>query len=123
VAARELAVGWAFTHGFFCEPTDLRRITVYPGRISLMVEDPSRGGAAWSALLVGASDDELEAELKPLEEIAISSVLIDDVEREGRWQISKERFLGVVARVFNRFENELGAGGYHFAAAADDEGV
>jgi FdhD protein len=123
VAARELAVGWAFTHGYFCQPADLRRITVYPGRISLMVEDPSRGGAAWSTMLVGASDDELEAELKPLEGIAISSVLIDDVDREGRWQISKERFLGVVARVFNRFDHELGAGGYHFAAAADDEGV
>jgi FdhD protein len=122
IAAREMAVGWAFTHGYFSRPDDLRRITVYPGRISLMVEDPSRGGPAWSSALVGASDDELEVELSPIEEFAISTVFVEDSEHDGRWRISKERFLGVVARVFNRFENEVGAGGYHFAAAADDEG-
>src|SRR5262245_6578160 len=81
VAAREMAVGWAFTHGYFSQPEDLRRITVYPGRISLMVEDPSRGGPAWSSMLVGAIDDELEVELTPIEDFAISSVFTDDSER------------------------------------------
>jgi FdhD protein len=124
VAAREMAVGWAFTNGYFSCPEDLRRVTVYPGRISIMVEDPSQGGTAWSSLLLGASAPDLEMELQPVDSPQpISSVLMDEDERECRWRISKERFLGVVARVFNRFENDRCAGGYHHAAAADDEGV
>jgi FdhD protein len=126
VAAREMAVGWAFTNGYFSCPEDLQRITDYPGRISIMVEDPSRGGVAWSSFLMGAgaSAPDLEMELQPVDSSPpISVVLMDEDERERRWRISKERFLGIVARVFNRIENDRCAGGYHHAAAADDEGV
>src|SRR4051794_18293964 len=106
IAAREMAVGWAFTHGYFSQPDDLKRITVYPGRISLMVEDPSKGGPGWSSVLACAADEELEVELDPVEDFVMSSVFTDDSERNARWRISKEPFLGVVARVFNRFEQE-----------------
>jgi FdhD protein len=124
VAAREMAIGWAFTNGYFSCPEDLRRVTIYPGRISIMVEDPSQGGVSRSSMLIGASVADLEMELKPFDSPPpISAVIMGDDERERSWRISKERFLGVVARVFNRFENDRCAGGYHHAAAADDEGV
>lgn len=122
VAAREMAIGWAFTNGYFSRAEDLRRVTVYPGRISLMVEDPSQGGVAGSSLLVAAADDDLDPELVPANRAPISAALMDGEECESRWRISKERFVGVVARVFNRLEQDLVAG-YHIAAAADDEGV
>jgi FdhD protein len=123
VAARELAVGWAFTNGYLTCHDDLQRITVYPGRISLMVEDASHGGATWSSLLIGAVDPSAAPGSPELPDASLSLRLREDDERERRWRISKERFLGIVARVFHRFENDRVAGGYHHAAAADDEGV
>jgi len=120
VAAKELAIGWAFTNGFFFSPDELRRVTIYPGRISLMVDDPSRGSI--SSLMMDTAP-ELDLELDAALALPpVSAVLVEDDERENRWRISKERFLGVVARVFNRFEKDEG-GGYQYAAAADDEGV
>jgi FdhD protein len=123
VATRELAIGWAFTNGYISSHHDLRRITIYPGRISLMVEDPSNGGVTWSSLLIGAVDPSAAPGSPDLPDGSLSLQLRDEDERERRWRISKERFLGIVARVFYRFENDRSADGYHHAAAADDEGV
>jgi FdhD protein len=123
IAARELAVGWAFTNGYIAHHDDLQRITVYPGRISLMVEDASKGGVTWSSLLIGAVDPSTSPENPDLPDASLSLRLREDDERERRWRISKERFLGIVARVFHRFESDRGAAGFHHAAAADDEGV
>jgi FdhD protein len=123
VAARELAVGWAFTNGYLKNHADLQRVTIYPGRISLMVEDASSGGVTWSSLLIGAVDPSLSAETPILPDASLSLRLREEDERERRWRISKERFLSIVARVFHRFEQDRVAGGYHHAAAADDDGV
>jgi FdhD protein len=123
VAARELAVGWAFTNGYLKNHADLQRVTIYPGRISLMVEDASGGGVNWSSLLIGAVDPSLSAETPILPDASLSLRLREEDERERRWRISKERFLSIVARVFHRFEQDRVAGGYHHAAAADDDGV
>jgi FdhD protein len=123
IAARELAVGWAFTNGYLTSHADLQRVTVYPGRISLMVEDASGGNASWSSLLIGAVDPAKAAEVPNLPDPSLSLRLREEDERERRWRISKEQFLGIVARVFHRFEQDRVAGGYHHAAAADDEGV
>jgi FdhD protein len=123
VAARELAVGWAFTNGYLKNHADLQRVTIYPGRISLMVEDASGGGATWSSVLIGAVDPSFSAETPIFPDASLSLQLREEDERERRWRISKERFLGIVARVFHRFEQDRVAGGYHHAAAADDDGV
>jgi FdhD protein len=123
VAVRELAIGWAFTNRYIASHDDLRRITVYPGRVSLMVEDPSNGGVSWSSLLIGAVDPSAAPDIPDLPDGSLSLRLRDEEERERRWRISRERFLGIVARVFYRFENDRCANGYHHAAAADDEGV
>jgi FdhD protein len=123
VAMTELAVGWAFTNGYIRCHDDLQKITVYPGRISLMVDDPSRGGATWSSLLIRAVDPAAIPNDSELPDASLSLRLRDEDERERHWRISKERFLGIVARVFHRFEQDRLAVGYHYASAADDEGV
>src|SRR5262245_45029245 len=61
--AAELALGWSFAHGFFDDFAQVRRLTRYPERIALMIEDVGAGGTAWARLV--ASGFDAEAHLRP----------------------------------------------------------
>lgn len=92
-AQAELALGWAFLHGFFSGPADIDSLTVHDGRVSLMlgtgVDLDARRDAAvgWRDL---PDDDRLVPERQP-EPFAIHADVLFELVRDALRAMSADR--------------------------------
>jgi FdhD protein len=122
LAIRELAIGWVFARGLIDGASELGRISEYPGRVSIMVDDATefpkrdsliadRRGAAPRAFDPAAPSPAPLADLD-----------VEPAERTG-WKMERERFLTVAESLFARLRNERAADVHQIAAATDGASV
>lgn len=92
-AQAELALGWAFLHGFFAGPDDIDSVTVHDGRVSLMlgtgVDLDTRRLAAvgWR----DAPDDDSSGAEPSAEPFAIHADVLFDLVRDALRAMSADR--------------------------------
>jgi FdhD protein len=117
--AAELALGWAFAHGYFDEYGQVRRLTPYPDRIALMVVHDRPGGATWPRLVASGFDAGvlLHATAHPTSDLAG-----DRAAGRRPLRLSRSHFLSIVERAFDRFRDDR-VDGVHHAAVTDGRAV
>jgi FdhD protein len=113
LAIRELAIGWIFSRGLIEDAGGIGRISEFPGRVSIMVDDATELPKC-DSLNPGRQSASSPA---PLVDLAI-----DPAERAG-WTVDRERFLTVAESLFTRLQNDGAADVNHFAAATDGAAV
>jgi FdhD protein len=116
---RELGAGWVFGHGFARTPDEVRSVTVKANRVSVMIDAPGPGGAAWQAL-VTAGFDAAAVRVGDLDELGL--VAYQKKGDGSDWTISRSTFLKLLNYVFDRFRKDCSTGGIHHSASIDDEG-
>ncbi|HET8522897.1 MAG TPA: formate dehydrogenase accessory sulfurtransferase FdhD [Thermomicrobiales bacterium] len=118
IAIRELAVGWVFARGVVDGAAGIGRISEYPGRVSVMVDDATEIPGSGLATCAGR-----DAGRSPFGYgVAAPSPLVDlDIEPAERtgWTMERDRFLTVTESLFARLQSDRAAGNNHFAAATD----
>jgi FdhD protein len=104
----ELAVGYAFSEGLLGSLDQIQRITSYRDRVSLMLVPTGTrtSRSAESAKPIAPSDDSL----------GYCHPSCDDI---GELQFDQDHLKAVVAKIFERFDQESTALGRHFAALCD----
>lgn len=117
LALRELAIGWVFGRGLIDSAEGIGRVSEYPGRISIMVDDATELANGDSLVAVHYGSSVPVSALMPLTDLDV-----DPSERTG-WTIERERFLTVAESLFARLHNDRAADVNHFAAATDGAGV
>jgi FdhD protein len=108
----ELAVGWAFAHGYFDDPGQLQRVTPYRDRVALMIDRPGCGGSAWRAVVVSGFDAASIRTSRLASALPIAEEDGEDSASAGV-RFDRGRFLAIVERVFARFDSERGAAVHH----------
>lgn len=108
-APAELALGWAYLHGFFTPVDEIDAVTVHEDRVSLMIETPvdvarqRRVAAGWRDTLDDRSDD-----LDP---------------QPGPFVIHADVLTDIVREAFSVMDQDRAADGFVHAAVASDTSV
>lgn len=113
---QELGAGWVFGQGYAARAEDVRSVTVRGDRVSVMIDAPGPGGAAWK-LLLAAGFDARHLCAPYLDQSGLEPLVGSD-DANG-WTMPRDVFLPIVAEVFQSFRDGHGAGGFHHAAASD----
>jgi FdhD protein len=113
---QELGAGWVFGQGYAERAEDVRSATVRSNRVSVMIDSPGPGGAAWQMLFASGFDARQycapylnQAGLTPL----------PGADQPGSWMMPSEIFVPIAGEVFAGFRDEQGQGGFHYAGATD----
>lgn len=108
-APAELALGWAYMHGFFAPSDEIDAVTAQDGRVSLMIETPTdiarqrRVAAGWR----DDSETQADGSTHMREPFVIHADVLTDVVREA----------------FSVMDKDRATDGFVHAAAASDTGV
>jgi FdhD protein len=116
-ALAELGAGWVFGQGFVERPEEIRSVNPRTERVSIMIDAPGPGGAAWQVLMA-AGFDARNVMAPTLAELGLTP--LEGRRTAGSWNMRPADFLSSVTSVYEAFRDERGAGGVHHAAAIDD---
>lgn len=114
----ELGAGWVLGQGFVDRAEEMRSVNPRPDRISVMIDKPGPGGAAWQVLLA-AGFDARHLAVPKLEEIGLAPLPGQGL--DGSWTMPRDRFLAAIDAVYDGFREERGSGGFHHAGATDGD--
>jgi FdhD protein len=112
----ELGAGWVLGQGYVDRADELRSVNPRSGRISVMIDAPGPGGAAWQVLMA-AGFDARNLSVPDLSELGLRPLALKGLPEA--WTMPREPFLAAVGSVFDAFRDERGSGGFHHAGATD----
>jgi FdhD protein len=115
---QELGAGWVFGQGYAECADGIRSATVRGNRVSVMIDGPGPGGAAWK-LLLAAGFDARQLCSPYLDQTGLVP-LARDGETEG-WTMPRDVFVTIAGEVFSAFRDERAPGGFHRAGATDGQ--
>lgn len=113
---QELGAGWVYGQGYAGRAEEIRSVTARGNRVSVMIDAPGPGGAAWQ-MLFAAGFDARHLCAPYLDQAGLTPLVAQGV-TDG-WKMPRDVFLPIAAEVFEAFRDERGAGGFHLAGATD----
>lgn len=117
---RELGAGWVFAHGFARTAGEIRSVTTRERRVSVMIDAPGPGGAAWQ-VLAGYGFDIGHLCRDELDEIGLAC--FDRTSDRERLSLAPATLLAFVHHVFEVARQSNVAAGLHLAASVGRDGT